>query len=182
MESMLYRAHRFLGGIKNFRWPRDRGRQTSFWNALHIKNGRRYDQSEGSREVWSTFDSYIDWQWFEFETPNRSRHFDRGIGHADTWMLHHDYAPCHTDISVNEVLTRKCIPVVPKPPYSSEQSPCFFFLFPKLKFHLKGRYFGTADNIQKVMTDQHCYRVWEQLLRRCVASQGNYFEGNDGDF
>ena len=28
---------------------------------------------------------------------------------------------------------------------------------------------------------QHCYREWEQRLRRCVASQGNYFEGNNVD-
>ena len=26
---------------------------------------------------------------------------------ADTWMLHHDNAPCHTAISVNECLTKK---------------------------------------------------------------------------
>ena len=27
----------------------------------------------------------------------------------------------------------------------------------------------------------HCYREWEQRLRRCVASQGNYFEGDNVD-
>jgi hypothetical protein len=55
---------------------------------------------------------------------------------------------------VNEILTKKDIPVVPKPPYSPDLSPCDFFLFPKLKFHLKGGHFGTVENIQKVMTDQ----------------------------
>jgi len=44
--------------------------------------------------------------------------------------------------------------VVPQPPYSPDLSPCDFFLFPKLKFHLKGRHFGTVDNIQKVVTEQ----------------------------
>jgi hypothetical protein len=49
-----------------------------------------------------------------------------------------------------------------------------------------------VDNVQKVVTDQlralpqeffqHCYREWEQRLRRCVASEGNYFEGDDVDF
>ena len=53
-------------------------------------------------------------------------------------------------------------------PYSPELSPCDFFLFPQLKFHLKGR---TVDSVQKVVTDQlralqhedfqHCYRKWE---------------------
>ena len=108
-----------------------------------------------------------------------------------TWMLHHDNAPCHTAISVNEVLAKKGISVVQQPPYSPDLNPCDFFLFPKLKFHLKGRHFGTVDNIQKVVTDQlwallhedfqHCYREWKQRLRRCVASQGNYFEGDNVD-
>jgi hypothetical protein len=106
-------------------------------------------------------------------------------------MLRHDYVPCHTAISVNEVLTKKGFPVVSKPPYSPDPSPCDFLLFPKLKFHLKVRHFGTVDNIQKVVTDQlrilphedfqHCYRERE-LLRLCVASQWNYSEGDDVDF
>jgi len=36
---------------------------------------------------------------------------------ADTWIQHHDNAPCHTAISVKEFLTKKGIPVVPQPPY-----------------------------------------------------------------
>jgi len=51
---------------------------------------------------------------------------------ADTWMLHHDNALCHTAISVNELLTKKGISVVPQPPYSPDLSPCDFFIFPKL--------------------------------------------------
>jgi len=95
-------------------------------------------------------------------------------------MLHHYNAPCHTAISVNEFLDKKGISVVPQPPYSPDLSSCDFFLFPKLKFHLKDRHFGTVDNIQKVVTDQlrailhedfqHCYREWEQRLWRRVAS------------
>jgi hypothetical protein len=54
MESMLYRGHRFLGGIKDFGWPWDCVRRTSFWKTLHVKNGRKCDPSEGSREVWTT--------------------------------------------------------------------------------------------------------------------------------
>ena len=86
---------------------------------------------------------------------------------------------------------KKGISVVPQPPYSPDLSLCDFFLFPKLKFHLKGRHFGTVDNIQKVVTGQlrallhediqHCYQEWEQRLRRRVASQKNYFEGDNVD-
>jgi hypothetical protein len=69
-------------------------------------------------------------------------------------MLHHDNVPCHSAISVNEFLAKKGISVVPQPSYSPDLSLCDFFLFPKLKFHLKGRRFGTVDDIQKVVTDK----------------------------
>jgi len=101
--------------------------------------------------------------------------------------MHHN-VPCHTAISVKEFLAKKVISVFPQPPYSPHLSPRDFFLFPKFKFHLKVRYLGTVDNIQKVLTDQlwalphedfqHCYGEWEQRIRRCVASEGNYFEGD----
>jgi len=90
-----------------------------------------------------------------------------------------------------EFLFKKGISVYQQPPYSPNLSPCDFFLFPKLKFHLKSHHFGIVDNIQKVVTDQlrallhedfqHCYQEWEQHLRRCVASQENYFEGDNVD-
>ena len=105
---------------------------------------------------------------------------------ARTWMLHHDNAPCHTAVSINEFLAEKSIPVIPQPPYSADLSPCEFFLFPWLKNHLIGCHFDTLDNIQKSVTDElknilaetfeHCYEQWKQCLHRCVAAQGNYFE------
>ena len=110
-------------------------------------------------------------------------------GTERTWMLHHDNAPCHTAISINEFLAGKNIPVVLQPLYSPDLSPCDFFLFSLLKNHLKGRHFGTMDNIQKGVTDelkgilaeafQHCCEQWKQRLRRCVAAQWNYFEGDN---
>ena len=85
----------------------------------------------------------------------------------------------------------KSIPVVPQSPYSPDLSPCDFFLFPRLKNHFKGRHFGTLDNIQKSVTVelkgkpaeafQDCYEQWKQRFRRCVAAQGNYFEGDNLD-
>jgi len=88
-------------------------------------------------------------------------------GIAHTWMLQHDNAPCHTAVSINEFLAEKSIPVAPQSPYSPDLSSCDFILFSRLKNHLKGRQFGTLDNIQKSVTDelygisaeafQHCY-------------------------
>jgi hypothetical protein len=52
---------------------------------------------------------------------------------------------------------------------------------------VKGCHFGTVENIETSLTDQlkvipvsdfqHCYEEWQQSLQRCVASEGNYFEG-----
>ena len=107
-------------------------------------------------------------------------------------MLHNDNTPCYMAISVIKFLAKKGVPMVPQPPYSPDLSPCdFFFLFQKLKFYLKGRHFGTVENIEKAVTDQlkaipvsdfqRCYEEWEPRLRRCVVSQGNYFEGDKID-
>ena len=71
---------------------------------------------------------------------------------ADKWMPDHDNAPCHIALSVTNFLTSKGIPVVPQPSYLPDLSPCDFFLSPKLKTVLKGRHFGTLENIQKSVT------------------------------
>ena len=70
--------------------------------------------------------------------------------------------------------------------------PVTSFYSPGSKNNLKGRHFGTLDNIHKRVTDelkgipaeafQHCCEQWKQRLRRCVAAQGNYFEGDNLDF
>jgi len=68
---------------------------------------------------------------------------------VDTLMLHNDNALSHTVISMNEFLAKKGISVVPQPPHSPDLSPCDFFLFLKLKFHLKGRYFWNCGQHPK---------------------------------
>ncbi|GFU63214.1 putative transposase [Trichonephila clavipes] len=103
----------------------------------------------------------------------------------NSWVLHHDNAPCHTATSV----ASKNIPVAPQPPYSPDLGPCDLFLFPKLKNPLKGHHFGTLENIQTAVTDQlkaipisefhQCYEEWKKRLQRCVASEGSYFEGDN---
>jgi len=88
-----------------------------------------------------------------------------------TWMLHHDNAPCHKAVSTNKFLAEKNIPVVSQPPYLPDLSPCDFFLFPWLKNHLKGRHFGTLDNIQKSVTDE--LKVFQQKLSSTAMNNGN---------
>ena len=72
---------------------------------------------------------------------------------VDEWVLQHDNAPAHTALSIREFLAKKIIPVLPHPPYSPDLAPCDFYLILKLKSKLKGRHFGTMENIQKIVTE-----------------------------
>ena len=54
-------------------------------------------------------------------------------GIARTWMLHHDNAPCHTAVSINEFLAEKSISVVPQPPIRRISVPVTSFYSPGSK-------------------------------------------------
>jgi len=54
-------------------------------------------------------------------------------GIARTWMLHHDNAPCHTAVSINEFLAEKINPVVPQPPIRRISVPVTYFYSPGSK-------------------------------------------------
>jgi transposase len=96
-------------------------------------------------------------------------------------------APSHTSFAVREFLAQNKITTPPHPPYSPDLAPCDFFLFPKLKTHLKGHNFGTVENVQAAATRAltnissedflHCYEEWQQRWNRCIRLQGAYFEG-----
>jgi hypothetical protein len=60
---------------------------------------------------------------------------------SNTWLLHHDNAPCHAALSVREFLAKHSIPVVPHLSFPPDLAPCDFFLFPSLKRTLKGKRF-----------------------------------------
>ncbi|GFV33670.1 uncharacterized protein TNCV_4567851 [Trichonephila clavipes] len=91
----------------------------------------------------SSLDSQNDWGKVEFQSHHHSSDFDQRI--EDEKDLRHNGS--EKPFSVNRFLARKNIPVAPQPPYSPDLSPWDFFLFPKLKNHLKGRHFGTLENI-----------------------------------
>jgi hypothetical protein len=66
-------------------------------------------------------------------------------------------------------------------------APTDFFLFPKLKSTLKGRRFQTTEEIQenairelRAVTEsafQEAFQQWKKRWERCIASRGDYFEG-----
>ena len=105
-----------------------------------------------------------------------------------TWMLHHDNAPAHASLLIRSYLAKHQISVVPHPPYSPDLDPADFFLFPKLKTTLKGRLFQTIEEIQenairelRAITEsafQEAFQDWKKCCEWCIASRGDYFEGD----
>ena len=102
------------------------------------------------------------------------------------WILHHDNAPAHTALSVREFLATKQITVLEHPAYSPDLAPNDFFLFPKIKEILKGRHFDDIRSNTAALKAipqnqfQNCFEGWTRCWHRCIACQGEYFEGNHG--
>ena len=91
--------------------------------------------------------------------------------------------------SKEEFLPTKQIVVLKYPAYSLDLAPSDFFLFPKIKEILKGRYFDDIDDRSNTMAAlkaipqnqfQNCFEGWTRHWHRCIASQGEYFEGDHG--
>ena len=110
---------------------------------------------------------------------------------ANSWILHHDNAPAHTALSVRELLATKQITyVLEHPVYSPDLAPIEFFLFPKINEILKGRHFVDIDDIRSNTTAalkaipqnqfEKYFEGWTRRWHRCIASQGEYFEGDHG--
>jgi transposase len=107
----------------------------------------------------------------------------------NSWILHQENAAAHTALSVREFLAIKQMTVLELPAYSPDLATNAFFLFPKIKEILKGRYFDDIDDIRNNTTAalkaipqnqfQNCSEEWTRRWHRCIASQGEYFEGDD---
>ena len=73
---------------------------------------------------------------------------------AGDWQLHHNNIPTHASYLMQRFLAKYQITQVIQSPYSPDLVPCDFWLFPRLKSHLKGKRFQTIDEIQENMTGQ----------------------------
>jgi hypothetical protein len=70
-------------------------------------------------------------------------------------------------------------------------APSDFFLFPKLTEILKGSHFDDIADIRSYMTAalnaipqnqfQNCFEGWTRRWHGCIASQGEYLEGDHSD-
>jgi histone-lysine N-methyltransferase SETMAR len=100
--------------------------------------------------------------------------------------IHHDNAPAHRSAIVLSFLEDNNILQVPHPPYSPDLAPCDFWLFPRLKDHLRGRRFesrsalGSAiyQYLKVTSKDDYddCFKQWSERLRKCINAGGEYFE------
>jgi len=91
---------------------------------------------------------------------------------ANSFILHHDNAPCHTSLLVQQFVPNKNITVCPHPPYSPDLAPCNFWLFPKVKLTTKGKRFELIRDIEAATTPQlktltkedfqNCFRKWQE--------------------
>jgi hypothetical protein len=80
--------------------------------------------------------------------------------------------------------------VISHPPYSPDLAPRDFFLFPKMKLKLQGRWFDTIQEIQaesqralNTLTAkdlQEAFQKWRRRWDQCLHAEGNYFEGDGG--
>jgi hypothetical protein len=61
------------------------------------------------------------------------------------------------------------------------------WLFPKIKSALKGRGFQDTEDIQKIWRQYwklfhnqslKCFQQWQHHWAKCIAAQGEYFEGD----
>ncbi|UYV74404.1 hypothetical protein LAZ67_11003429 [Cordylochernes scorpioides] len=108
---------------------------------------------------------------------------------SKSWILHHDNAPAHTALKISKFLQDHSTRVFPQPPYSPDLAPCDFFHFGNLKKKLKGRKFQSIEEIKveskKAMkaipkTDyQRCFADWKKRWLKCIAANGDYFEGDN---
>jgi len=103
---------------------------------------------------------------------------------AGNWLLHDDNTPSHRALATHEFLAHNNITTFPHPPYSTDLAPCDFFLFPKMKLLLKGHRFDGLEDIQRESQNvlgkhrEQEFQQWQRRWDRCVAAQGDYFEGD----
>ncbi|UYV65560.1 hypothetical protein LAZ67_3004693 [Cordylochernes scorpioides] len=98
---------------------------------------------------------------------------------SKSWILHHDNAPAHTALKISKFLQDHSTSVFPQlppppPPYSPDLAPCDFFLFGKLKVESK-----KAMKVIPKTDYQRCFADWKKRWLKCIATNGDYFEGDN---
>jgi hypothetical protein len=74
-----------------------------------------------------------------------------GMCESGKWSLLHDKAPSHNATIVNQFLAQRKVTVLDHHLYSPDLAPADYFLFQKMKSHLKTRLFDSISDIQKAV-------------------------------
>ncbi|GFR63333.1 transposase [Elysia marginata] len=102
-------------------------------------------------------------------------------------ILHHDNARPHTSRQTQDAMkSLRFYETLPHPSYSPDLAPSDFYLFLKLKEHIKGKHFEDDDAVQEdvrrwfrgkpheFFADGMRKLIWR--WRACVDKEGNYVE------
>ena len=85
-------------------------------------------------------------------------------------FLDHDNAPAHTAVC-DPVFGLSGMDHCSHPPYSSDVTPCEFFLFPTKKKTLKGKRFATVEEV-KTASQEALSNIKLQQFQRCFTQWG----------
>jgi hypothetical protein len=72
----------------------------------------------------------------------------RELWPEQTWLIQHDNAQLQNSVLTLQFLEKYKMVVIRHPPHSPNLAACDFFLFPEMKLKLKGRWFGTVEEIE----------------------------------
>ena len=113
---------------------------------------------------------------------NRIRRVRPGMCESGEWFLLHDNVPSHNATIVKQFLVQRKVTVFDHPPYSPDLAHADYFLFPKVKSHLKGRLFDSISVIEKAVkstlntiSKDNFYKGIQKLYGRanlCVQLEG----------
>ena len=94
-----------------------------------------------------------------------------------------------TALRVQQFLTKNGMFPILHSTYSPNLAPpSDFFLIYQMKKVLKGKCFADVEEVKQKTTEaltgikinksKHCFEQWKKCLDRCIASKGEYFEGD----
>ncbi|KAJ8963246.1 hypothetical protein NQ318_018712 [Aromia moschata] len=84
----------------------------------------------------------------------------------NSWIFGNNNAPSHSSLIVTEFVAKRETKVIANPPYLPDLAPCDFFLFPKLKYPLRGTRHESIEAIKSNSLN---------------GSKGANFEGDNKD-
>ena len=118
--------------------------------------------------------------------PQVLRAFDAIRKNRVHFRLHHDNAPAHSARLTQDFLHESGVRVLSHPPYSPDLAPADFFLFGATKANLRGKEFGSLNEVLEAFNEavasipketwRNCFKEWFRRMRLCIETHGEYIE------